>query len=230
MSSDDSKKDSVAPVGDKEIQLYSLATPNGVKIALFLEEAGVPYDAHTVPISGPNAAQFKPWFVGKNPNSKIPVITDLKGPDGKPFNVCESGAILIYLAEKYGKFLPTDPAGRSTTLQWLMFQMGGVGPMTGQASHFFFYAPEDVPYAKTRYKNEVQRLLKVVDTRLGVTGAFIAGSEYTIADMAIFPWLSNFDRLEKVGLDLNLPHLRRWVAEIEKRPATARAKIVTPFQ
>ena len=175
-----------------KIQLYSLATPNGQKVSIALEEMGLEYDAHTVDIL--KNEQFTDSFVKLNPNSKIPVIVDPNGPDGKEITVFESGAILLYLAEKTGKFLATDPALRVETLQWLFFQMGGVGPMFGQFGHFYKYAKDkcDHPYPKERYTNEAKRLLKVLDTRLEGR-KFLVGEEYSIADMATFPWVGCLD-------------------------------------
>ena len=175
-----------------KIQLYSLATPNGQKVSIALEEMGLEYDAHTADIL--KNEQFTDSFVKLNPNSKIPVIVDPNGPDGKEITVFESGAILLYLAEKTGKFLATDPALRVETLQWLFFQMGGVGPMFGQFGHFYKYAKDkcDHPYPKERYTNEAKRLLKVLDTRLEGR-KFLVGEEYSIADMATFPWVGCLD-------------------------------------
>ena len=175
-----------------KIQLYSLATPNGQKVSIALEEMGLEYDAHTVDIL--KNEQFTDSFVKLNPNSKIPVIVDPNGPDGKEITVFESGAILLYLAEKTGKFLATDPALRVETLQWLFFQMGGVGPMFGQFGHFYKYAKDkcDHPYPKERYTNEAKRLLKVLDTRLEGR-KFLVGEEYSIADMATFQWVGCLD-------------------------------------
>src|SRR3984885_4647599 len=163
------------------IDVYSWATPNGHKVHIMLEECGLPYAVHAVDIGAGD--QFKPDFLAISPNNKIPAIIDSDGPEGKPLSLFESGAILFYLAEKTGKFLPSDPAGRYATMQWLMFQMGGVGPMLGQAHHFRIYAPEKVEYAVNRYSNEAKRLYGVMDRQLGVT-RYLAGDEYSIADIA----------------------------------------------
>lgn len=195
------------------IELYSWATPNGVKVHIMLEETGLPYEVHGVNIG--RGAQFEPVYLRLNPNAKIPTIVDREGPDGQPFAVFESGAILLYLAEKTGCFLPSDTAGRSTVTQWLMFQMASIGPMLGQAHHFRKYAPEKIPYAIDRYTNEAARLYSVLDQRLG-EAAFLAG-EYSIADIAAWPWI----RLhEGQGIDLDrYPNVRRWLDAIGERPA-----------
>src|SRR5665213_2233841 len=171
------------------IEVYSWATPNGHKIHIMLEECGLAYRA--IPIDIGAGAQFSPEFLAISPNNKIPAIVDPDGPDGKPISLFESGAILLYLAAKTGRFLPADVRGRYATLEWLMFQMGGVGPMLGQAHHFRLYAPEQIPYAVDRYSNEAKRLYGVLDARLAKS-AFVAGAEYTIADIAIFPWLRSW--------------------------------------
>jgi len=164
-----------------------------------------------------------------NPNSKIPAIVDAKGPNGQPITIFESGAVLIYLAEKYGKFLPKDATKRYHTIQWLMWQMGGVGPMFGQFGHFTKYAKEDVPYAKKRYTDEVKRLHGVLDKQLA-TNEFIAGDEYTIADMAVFPWVRGIDVFyngrEVIG---HYPNIDRWFKQINERPAVQRGLLVAPF-
>ncbi len=171
------------------IEVYSWATPNGHKIHIMLEECGLAYRA--IPIDIGTGAQFAPEFLAISPNNKIPAIVDPDGPDGMPISLFESGAILLYLAAKTGRFLPADVRGRYATLEWLMFQMGGVGPMLGQAHHFRMYAPEQIAYAVDRYSNEAKRLYGVLDRRLA-TSAFVAGDEYTIADIAIFPWLRSW--------------------------------------
>lgn len=170
------------------IQLYSLNTPNGVKASIALEEMSLPYEAHFVSFGSND--QMSPEFLSLNPNNKIPAIIDPDGPGGKPIALFESGAILIYLAEKSGKFLPKDPTQRYECLQWLMFQMGGVGPMFGQFGHFYKFAADKVkdPYAKERYQSEAQRLLGVLDQRLDGRD-YIMGSDYSIADIATFPWI-----------------------------------------
>ena len=166
------------------IDLYMWPTPNAHKVTLFLEETGLPY--RTVEVNIGAGDQFKPEFLAIGPNNKMPVIVDSDGPDGRPISVFESGAILIYLAGKTGRFLPADPRGRCEVLQWLMFQMASVGPMLGQAHHFRDYAPETLPYAIDRYTNESRRIYGVVDTRLA--GRDYVAGEYSIADMAIYPW------------------------------------------
>jgi GST-like protein len=202
------------------IDVYSWATPNGHKVHIMLEETGLPYTAHPVDIGAGD--QFKPGFLAISPNNKIPAIVDPDGPggaDGKPFALFESGAILIYLAEKSGQFLPSAPAARYATLQWLMFQMGGIGPMLGQAHHFRIYAPERIDYAVNRYTNEARRLYGVMDTQLGKT-RFLAGDDYTIADIATFPWTRSW---QNQGIDLDaLPNVKRWHDEIAARPAVKR--------
>lgn len=198
------------------IELYSWATPNGHKIHIMLEETGLAYNVHGVDIG--RGDQFKPEFLAISPNNKIPAIVDTEGPDGKPISIFESGAILIYLAEKTGRFLPKEPRGRYETLQWLMFQMGSIGPMLGQVHHFRAYAPEKIPYAIDRYTSEAQRLYGVLDTRLA-DRPFVAG-EYSIADMAIWPWLRSWERQ---GIQLSdYPHVKRWFGAIEARPAVQR--------
>jgi GSH-dependent disulfide-bond oxidoreductase len=207
-----------------KIQLYSLATPNGQKIGIALEEMGIPYDAHTINIM--TGDQFSEEFIKVNPNSKIPAIVDPVGDHGKPLNIFESGAILMYLAEKSGKFLPSDTTQRSRVLQWLFFQMGGVGPMFGQFGHFTVYAKDerDLTYGAERYTKEALRLLQVIETQLE-THTFIAGEEISIADMAIMPWVSCLDKYYKAKDKLNLDSFVRtksWVETLLARPATAR--------
>jgi GST-like protein len=204
----------------KKLQLYSLATPNGQKVSIALEEMGLDYEAHTINIM--DGDQFKPEFIAINPNSKIPALVDPVGDAGKPLSIIESGAILVYLAEKSGQFLPKDTAGRSRTLQWLFFQMGGAGPMFGQFGHFFKYAKDkcDHPYPVERYTAETKRLLKVIDTQLSQND-FIAGHQLSIADMALAPWvqgLSKFYKADEV-LDLNsFKNINRWSEALWKRP------------
>ena len=199
------------------IDVYSWATPNGHKIHIMLEELGLEYKA--VPIDIGNGDQFTPEFLAVSPNNKIPAIVDNDGPDGKPLALFESGAILFYLAEKTGKFLPSDPVGRYTTMEWLMFQMGGVGPMLGQAHHFRIYAPEQIEYAVNRYSNEARRLYNVMDKRLAVT-QFLAGNEYSIADIATFPWTRSW---KNQGIELDeFPNVKRWFDVIASRPAVIR--------
>ncbi|MFM0023985.1 glutathione binding-like protein [Paraburkholderia azotifigens] len=202
------------------IDIYSWATPNGHKIHIMLEETGLDYKAH--PINIGEGDQFTPEFLAISPNNKIPAIVDSDGPknpDGKPFSLFESGAILIYLAEKTGKFLPGDPAARYETLQWLMFQMGGIGPMLGQTHHFRVYAPQPIEYAINRYTNETKRLYGVMDTKLGKT-RYLAGDDYTIADIATFPWTRSW---QNQGLQIDdFPNVKRWHEEIAARPAVQR--------
>ena len=199
------------------IDVYSWATPNGHKIHIMLEELGLEYKV--IPIDIGAGDQFTPEFLAISPNNKIPAIIDSDGPDGKPLALFESGAILLYLAEKTGKFLPLDPVGRYTTMQWLMFQMGGVGPMLGQAHHFRIYAPEKIEYAVNRYSNEAKRLYGVMDKQLGVT-QYLAGNEYSIADIATFPWSRSW---KNQGIELDeFPNVKRWFDEISARPAVIR--------
>jgi GST-like protein len=199
------------------IEVWTWPTPNGHKVHIMLEEIGLPYKI--VPINIGQGEQFKPEFLAITPNHRIPAIVDPEGPGGKRLTLFESGAILIYLAEKTGKFIPADPATRYLCLQWLMFQMGGVGPMFGQYNHFAAYAPEKIPYAIERYTNEVKRLHLVLDQRLGES-EFLAGAEYSIADIATVPWVRNPARR---GIDLaDYPHVRRWHDAIAARPAVMR--------
>jgi GST-like protein len=199
------------------IDVYSWATPNGHKVHIMLEECGLPYRVHPVNIGAGD--QFKPEFLKISPNNKIPAIVDTDGPDGQPISMFESGAILIYLASKTGLFLPASDRGRYEMLEWLMFQMGGVGPMLGQAHHFRMYAPEKLEYAINRYTNEARRLYGVMDKRLA-TRPFIAGDSYTIADIAIFPWLRSW---RNQGIDwADYPNLKKWFDGIAARPAVQR--------
>ncbi len=201
----------------RPIELYTWPTPNGHKVHIMLEECGLPYHVHPIDIGAGD--QFKPAFLKISPNNKMPAIVDPDGPDGKPMPVFESGAILLYLAAKTGRFLPADVRGKYVALQWLMFQMGGVGPMLGQAHHFRLYAPEKVEYAINRYTNEAKRLYGVMDRRLGEE-AYFAG-DYSIADMAIFPWTRSH---AGQGIDLaDFPNVKRWFDEIAARPAVQRA-------
>jgi GST-like protein len=199
------------------IDLYTWTTPNGRKVSIMLEECGLAYRSHAINI-GQND-QFTPEFVAINPNSKIPAIIDSDGPDGKPITMFESGAILVYLAGKTGKFLPASTRGKYDALQWLMFQMGGVGPMIGQAHHFIRAAKEPVPYGIERYSKETRRLYAVLDKRLS-SQKWLAAGEYTIADMATFPWIA---RNEWHKVDLNdFPNVKRWFDTIARRPAVKR--------
>jgi GSH-dependent disulfide-bond oxidoreductase len=198
------------------IELYTWGTPNGRKASIMLEEVGLAYEVHTVNIG--KGEQFKPDYLVLNPNGKIPTIVDREGPGGKPISVFESGAILIYLAEKTGKFLAAEPRARLQALEWLMFQMGGVGPMFGQAHHFLRQAPEQIPYAMERYAKEARRLYGVMERRLG-SAAYFAG-DYSIADIATFPWVS---RHEWHRVDLGeFPNVQRWYQAIAARPAVER--------
>lgn len=201
------------------IDFYYWTTPNGHKVTLFLEEAGLPYAIH--PINIGKGDQFKPEFLAIAPNNRIPAIVDQAPADGSaPVSLFESGAILLYLAEKTGQFLPADLHGRAEVLQWLFWQMGGLGPMAGQNHHFNRYAPEKIPYAIDRYVKETNRLYGVLDKRLA-DRAFVAGDDYSIADMAIYPWIVPY---EAQGQDLNdFPHLKRWFETVAARPATVRA-------
>src|SRR5947208_3747940 len=199
------------------IEVYSWATPNGHKVHIMLEECGLPY--RVIPVDIGAGDQFKPEFLAISPNNKIPAIIDPDGPEGKPYSLFESGAILLYLAGKTGKLLPESTTGKYDVLQWLMFQMGGVGPMLGQAHHFRIYAPEKLEYAIDRYTNEAKRLYGVMDKRLAKS-KYIAGPEYTIADIAIFPWLRSW---KNQGIDwADYPHLKGWFDEIAARPAVQR--------
>lgn len=205
------------------IDLYYWPTPNGHKITLFLEEAGLPYAIKPVNIG--KGEQFQADFLAFSPNNKMPAIIDHEPADGgAPLSVFESGAILLYLANKTGRFFGADVRQKVEVNQWLMWQMAGLGPMTGQYGHFNVYAPEKIDYAIDRYTREVQRLLGVLDRRLAGR-AFIAGDDYTIADMAAYPWINPYTR---APLDLEpYPELRRWHAAIAARPATRRAYALT---
>jgi GSH-dependent disulfide-bond oxidoreductase len=199
------------------IDLYSWATPNGHKIHIMLEECGLKYAV--IPVNIGAGDQFKPAFLKISPNNKMPAIVDSDGPDGKPISIFESGAILIYLAAKTGKFMPRSDRDKYSVLQWLMFQMGGVGPMLGQNHHFRTYAPEKLPYAIDRYTNEAKRIYAVINRQLAAH-PFIAGKTYSIADMAIYPWLRNW---RNQGIELSdYPALKKWFDGLEKRPAIQR--------
>ena len=202
------------------IELHTWTTPNGRKVSVMLEECGLPYTAHKVNI-GQNE-QFKPEFLAISPNNRIPAIVDSDGPDGKPIHLFESGAILVYLAGKTGKFLPTSTKGKYEALQWLMWQMGGVGPMFGQAHHFLRAAPEQVPYGIKRYTDEARRLYGVLDRRLA-EAAYLAG-EYSIADIATYPWIARHE-WHKVDL-AEFPNVKRWYDTIGRRPAVVRGMAV----
>lgn len=198
------------------IDLYTAATPNGRKPAIMLEEIGLPYTIHKVNLS--EGEQFKPDYISLNPNSKIPTIVDREAG----ITVFESGAILIYLADKTGQFLPAEPGDRSRVIEWLMFQMASVGPMFGQLSHFINYAPEPLPYAIRRYEKETQRLCSVLDRHLEQC-EFIAG-DYSIADIATVPWVAAYDYFE-LAID-DYPHLLRWLTALQQRPAVQKGMAI----
>lgn len=198
------------------IELYSWVTPNGYKVHILLEELGLDYRA--IPVDIGAGEQFEPAFLRTSPNNRIPAIVDRDGPGGEPISVFESGAIMLYLAEKAGRFLPADLRARTAMWEWLMFQMANVGPMFGQVAHFVSYAPERVEYAVNRYTREMNRLLGVMDRRLGEAD-YLAG-DYGLADMATFPWVRSARR---VGAELaEYPNVQRWYEAIRARPAVAR--------
>jgi GST-like protein len=203
------------------LEIWTWPTPNGQKVHIALEELGLPYTI--VPVAIGKGDQFKPEFLALNPNHRIPAIVDTEGPGGR-FTLFESGAILIYLAEKAGMLIPADAAGRYTCLQWVMFQMAGVGPMFGQYNHFAVYAPEKIPYAIDRYLNESQRLLRVLEKRLSET-AFLAGPDYSIADIATYPWVHSMVRREILSLEAT-PGVARWYEAIGARLAVQRGMAV----
>ncbi len=199
------------------IEVYSWPTPNGHKVHIMLEECRLAYRVHPVDIGA--GEQFAPDFLAISPNNKIPALTDSDGPGGQPISLFESGAILLYLAGKTGRLLPADVHGKYEVLQWLMFQMGGVGPMLGQAHHFRIYAPEKLPYAIDRYTHEAQRLYSVINKRLA-HATYLGGRDYSIADIAVFPWLRSW---KNQGVEMSdYPHLKGWFDEIAKRPAVQR--------
>jgi glutathione S-transferase len=202
------------------IELFTAATPNGWKVSIALEELGLPYTVR--PIALGKLEQKEGWFLKINPNGRVPAIIDHGNGD---FTVFESGAILIYLAEKSGKLLPTEPKARSRVLQWLMFQMGGIGPMMGQANVFFRYAPEKIQYAIDRYQREVRRLFEVMEPQLAAN-QYIAGGEYSIADIALWSWVAGHE-WSGVAID-GLPHLKRWLELVGARPAVQRGRAVPP--
>jgi GST-like protein len=203
------------------IDLYTWSTPNGRKVSIMLEECALPYKVHPVNIG--RGEQHTPEFLAINPNNRIPAIIDSEGPDGKPLTLFESGAILIWLGEKTGKLIPKDARARLICLQWLMFQMGGVGPMFGQAHHFLRAAPEQVPYGIKRYTDETRRLYGVMNKRLG-EAPYLAGDEYTIADIATFPWAARFE-WHKVDLN-DFPAVKRWFDKLYERPAVKKGMAV----
>ncbi|KQZ64537.1 glutathione S-transferase [Sphingopyxis sp. Root1497] len=200
------------------IELFTAPTPNGWKISVMLEECGLPYEVRWVNIG--KGDQFKPEFLAISPNNRIPAIVDHAPADGgEPISIFETGAILVYLAEKTGRFLPTDVRGRKAVLEWLFWQVGGLGPMLGQHGHFKLYAPERIAYATDRYRNETRRLYGVLDRQLAQSD-HVAGAEYTIADMACFPWIQTYKAQE---IDLAaFAHLRRWYDVVKQRPGLRR--------
>ncbi|WP_332777716.1 glutathione binding-like protein [Polaromonas sp.] len=203
------------------IKVYSWPTPNGHKVHIMLEECGLRLgrDWEALPVNIGTGDQFRPEFLAISPNNKIPALLDPEGPDGKPIALFESGAILLYLAAKTGKLLPKSDRLKYQVLQWLMFQMGGVGPMLGQTHHFRMYAPEKIDYAIKRYSNEAKRLYGVMDKQLA-SSKFIACNQYTIADVAIFPWLRSW---ENQGIDwADYPRLKQWFDQVSARPAVQR--------
>ncbi|KON81456.1 glutathione S-transferase family protein [Azoarcus sp. PA01] len=203
------------------ITLYTWTTPNGRKISIALEELGLRYATRPIDIS--RGEQFATEFLALNPNHRIPVIVDDEGPDGEPITIIESGAILLYLAEKTGRLLPAAARERCEAIQWLMFQMGNVGPMLGQAHHFLRYAPEVIPYAVERYAKEAARIYGVLNTRLAGRD-WLAGADYSVADIATFPWIASHDWQ---GIDLDrFPEVRRWFDAIAARPAVQRGMAV----
>ncbi|GAX80767.1 hypothetical protein CEUSTIGMA_g8202.t1 [Chlamydomonas eustigma] len=227
------------PVGSAPLQLYSLGTPNGHKVSILLEELGVDYDAYIINIV--KGEQFTSGFVAVNPNSKIPALLDKEGPDGKPINLFESGSIVLYLAEKYKRFMPTDPRLRVECLNWVFWQMAGQGPMTGNFGHFMVYAPADKiearDYGVARFGMEVQRLCSVLDQHLAGR-QYMVGEEYSIADIAIFPWFNQICTGYKhaSGIDANgfltasqYKNVQAWRERILARPAVARGLTVCGF-
>jgi GST-like protein len=204
------------------IDLYAWGTPNGRKVSIALEELWIPFKVHMVDIT--KGEQFENSFLAMNPNNKIPVIVDPKGPHGKKITLSESGAILIYLADKTGNLLPASGVERHETIQWLMFQMGGIGPMFGQTHHFRRYAPQE-KYGLERYTAETHRLYKVLDRRLEKS-EYVAGNEYSIADIAIYPWIARFE-LHQIAWD-EVPNVKRWYDAIGSRPAVQRGMEVLP--
>lgn len=202
------------------IDLYTWKTPNGRKVSVMLEELGLSYEVHPIDID--KGEQFAPEYLALNPNNKIPTLVDREGPGGRPITIFESGAILIYLAEKTGKFMPGEMRARYEVIQWLMFQMGGVGPMFGQAHHFFHAAPERIPHAIERYHQEVRRLYGVLEKRLG--DREYLGADYSIADIATYPWVARYER-HRVKLE-EFPNVKRWFDSISARPAVQRGMAV----
>ena len=200
------------------IDLYTWGTPNGRKVSVMLEEVGLAYRVHPIDIG--KGDQFAPDFLAISPNNKIPAMVDRDGPGGEPLSMFESGAILLYLARKTGRFLPADEIGHFEVMQWLMFQMGGVGPMFGQAHHFRRFAKEDVPYAVDRYTGETRRLYGVMDRRLAAS-AYLANDDYSVADIATFPWVARYE-WHGIDFEADYPHVWRWYRTIRERPAVER--------
>lgn len=198
------------------IDLYTWTTPNGRKVSIMLEEIGMPYEVHPVNLS--KDEQFEEEFLAINPNNKIPAIVDRDGPGGKPYSLFESGAILMYLAEKSGRLLPKETAARYQAIQWLMFQMGGVGPMIGQAHYFLRHCPEDEPFGRDRFMTEVVRLYRVLEKRLG-EAPYLAG-EYSIADIATYPWIARYE-MHRMRLE-DYPNVKRWFDALGAREAVKR--------
>jgi len=201
---------------EKPVELYYWPTPNGWKVSILLEELGLPYEVHYINIGAGD--QFKPDFLKISPNNRMPAIIDPEGPDGDPISVFESGAILQYLARKHGRFYGRNERERVAVEEWLMWQMGGFGPMLGQNHHFNVYAPEDVPYARRRYTDETHRLYGVLDSRL--EGREFVADDYSIADMAIVGWASGWER-QQMDID-EFPNVKRWLATMKARPAVER--------
>jgi GST-like protein len=206
------------------ITLYGMGSPNVVKIYIALEELGLPYTVNPVDVF--SGKQFDDAFLKLNPNAKVPVIVDPDGPGGKPYTVFESGAILLYLAEKTGKLLPKDPVAKFDAIQWLMTQMSTVGPMFGQYVHFMRFAPAGNDYSKSRYFTQASRVCEVIDQRLA-TATYLAGSEYSIADIATFPWMRNVPALLGAEAAAKLSNVTRWVKAIDERPAVKKAIAAT---
>ncbi len=208
------------------IDLYYAPTPNGWKISIMLEELGLPYNV--IPVNIREGDQFKPEFLAISPNNRIPAIIDQAPADGgEPIPMFETGAILIYLAEKTGRFLPKDVRGRFRVIQWVMWQMGGLGPMLGQHGHFALYAAEKIPYAIQRYRDEAGRLYAVLDRQLGKTDAYVAGDAYSIADIACFPWTMTH-KAQGFSLD-DFPNIKRWYAAVRARPEVQKGLAVGKF-
>ncbi len=208
------------------IDLYAWPTPNAFKISIFLEETAVPY--RIIPVNIGKGEQFTPEFLKISPNNRMPAIVDPNGPDGQPISVFESGAILVYLGDKLGQFFPKETRARAKVLEWLFWQMSGVGPMFGQVGHFTRYAPEKIPYAIDRYTNEAKRLVGVLNRRLGETD-YVAG-EYSIADMAIYPWVKLINTAYTGIGDADFPHVKRWLDQMTARPAVEKGMAILEDQ